>query len=124
MSSSVLADVISDLRPVINDTAVKYEVCPVLMEAIMRHESANEQSNAARNYNNLAGIMGKKGLRRFDSKEECVEMLGSILRSYHNKGLVSLDKISRRYAPYHRTSWASKVEIFSRQIESGKWGPV
>lgn len=122
--SSCWADIISDLRPAINETAEKYQVDPVLMEAIMRHESANGKSRAATNYNNLAGIMGKKGLKRFEKKEDCVDYLGEILRIYHDKGLVSLDKISRRYAPYHRKSWVSKVNIFSRQIKAGKWGAV
>lgn len=121
---SVWADVISDLRPAINEAAEKYQVDPILMEAIMRHESANGKSNAARNYNNLAGIMGRKGLKRFSAKEDCVDYLGEILRAYHNRGLVSIDKISKRYAPYHKSSWVSKVSVFSRQIKAGKWGEV
>lgn len=124
LCGSSMADVVSELRPAINQAADKYGVSPVMMEAIIRHESANGKSNAAVKYNNLAGIMAKKGLRRFDSKEDCIEKLGEILKVYQDKGLVSLDKISRRYAPYHSKSWVSKVGIFTRQIEAGRWGEL
>lgn len=124
LCGSAGADTIAELRPVINETAQKHQLDPVLMEAIMRHESANGKSKAAANYNNLAGIMGKKGLKKFQTKEECIAYLGVILKAYHDRGLVSVDNISRRYAPYHRKSWASKVGIFSRQIKNGKWGDI
>ena len=41
------ADTVSELRPAIRDAAFQHGVDPVLMEAIIRHESANATSHAA-----------------------------------------------------------------------------
>lgn len=64
-----LADTVTELRPAINEAAAQHGVDPVLMEAIIRHESANATSSAARRKNNLAGIMGRRGQRSYASKE-------------------------------------------------------
>ena len=74
-----MADNVTALRPAINDAAKEHDVDPVLMEAIIRHESAKATSSAARRKNNLAGIMGKKGQRKYESKEACVQDLARLL---------------------------------------------
>ena len=75
-------DAVNDLRPVIKEVAQNNGVDPVLMEAIIRLESGNAMSHAARTKNNLAGIMGRRGQRSYASKEDCVRHLGSILARY------------------------------------------
>lgn len=117
------ADVVSDLRPAINEAAVKNGIDPVLMEAIIRHESGNATSHAARTKNNLAGIMGRKGQRRYASKEECISHLGTILAKYKAKGRVTVAQIGRVYCAT-RAPWASKVTFFMNQIRSGRWGDI
>ena len=76
---SAMAETVTALRPAINEAAAKHGVDPVLMEAIIRHESANATSYSARRRNNLAGIMGRRGQRTYESKEACVNDLAQIL---------------------------------------------
>ncbi len=117
----VSADVVSELRPVIREVAQKNGVDPVLMEAIIRLESGNATSSAARNKNNLAGIMGRRGQRTYSSKEECVKHLGAILAKYKARGRVSVVQISRTYCQA-RGPWVSRVNAFMARIRAGQWG--
>lgn len=118
-----VADQVTDLRPAINEAAASYGVDPVLMEAIIRHESANATSKAARRKNNLAGIMGRRGQRSYGSKEECVKDLARILGNYKAKGRVSVAQISRTYCRSH-AQWVRYVNSYMGQIRSGRWGAL
>ena len=118
-----MADDVTALRPAINDAAKEHDVDPVLMEAIIRHESANATSSAARRKNNLAGIMGRNGQRRYESKEACVEDLAQLLAKYRAKGRVTLVQISRAYCSSHQ-KWVSRVSSTMSAIRSGKWGQI
>lgn len=120
---SAWADTVSDLRPAINDAAAKHGVDPVLMEAIIRHESANATSSAARRKNNLAGIMGKKGQRKYQSKEECVHDLARLLAKYRAKGRTTVPQIARVYCKSTST-WVRHVNSYMSQIRSGKFGAL
>ncbi len=115
------ADVVSDLRPAIRDAALQNGVDPVLMEAIIRHESGNATSHAARTKNNLAGIMGRRGQRIYANKEDCVRHLGSILAKYKARGRVTVAQIGRIYCQT-RSPWASCVRSFMNNIRRGRWG--
>ena len=117
------ADVVSDLRPTIRDAALQHGIDPVLMEAIIRHESANATSHAARSKNNLAGIMGRRGQRSYASKEDCVRHLGSILAKYKARGRVTVSQIGRIYCQT-RSPWAANVRFFMNHIRRGRWGDV
>ena len=117
------ADVVSELRPAIRDAARVNGVDPVLMEAIIRHESGNATSKAARTKNNLAGIMGRRGQRSYASKEDCVKHLGSILAKYKARGRVTVAQIGRSYCQT-RSPWAAHVRSFMRNIRNGRWGDV
>lgn len=116
--SVVRADEITKLRPVIKEVAAQHKLDPVLMEAIMRHESGHGKSKLAKNKNNLAGIMGRKGPRSYSSKSECVKHLGSILAKYKANGRVTVHQIGKKYC---RTGgWATKVMAHMRAIKAGK----
>lgn len=117
------ADMVSELRPTINEAAVRNGVDPVLMEAIIRHESGNATSHAARTKNNLAGIMGRRGQRTYASKEECIRHLGSILAKYKAKGRTTVAQIGRVYCQT-RSPWARNVNSFMSQIRNGRWGSI
>lgn len=117
------ADTVADLRPVIKEAAVQNGVDPVLMEAIIRLESGHATSNAARTKNNLAGIMGRKSLRSYASKEECIRHLGSILAAYKAKGRVTVAQIGRVYCEA-RGVWAVRVSNCMNQIRNGRWGDI
>lgn len=116
-------DVITDLRPTINKVAKENGIDPVLMEAIMRHESGHGKSNAARTRNNLAGIMGRKGLRSYSSKAECVSDLGKLLAKYKAKGRVTVAQIGKIYCQ-DKTPWASHINAQMRNIRAGKYGAL
>lgn len=117
------ADTVSDLRPVIKEAAVQNGIDPVLMEAIIRLESGHATSNAARTKNNLAGIMGRKSLRSYASKEDCIRHLGSILAKYKARGRVTVAQISRTYSQA-RGVWAIRVTNCMGQIRNGRWGDI
>lgn len=116
-------DAVADLRPVIREAAVQNGIDPVLMEAIIRLESGHATSHAARTKNNLAGIMGRKSLRSYSSKEECIRHLGSILAKYKARGRVTVAQISRTYSE-RRGVWARHVTECMGQIRSGRWGDI
>jgi len=120
---SAVAENVTALRPAINDAAAQHGVDPVLMEAIIRHESANATSSAARRKNNLAGIMGKKGQRKYQSKEECVQDLAQLLAKYRAKGRTTVPQIARVYCKSSST-WIRHVNGYMSQIRSGKFGAL
>jgi hypothetical protein len=121
MVLAAYAETVVALRPAIREAAARHGVDPVLMEAIIRHESANATSSAARRKNNLAGIMGSRGQRRYETKEACVEDLAALLAKYRAKGRVTLVQISRAYCSSHQ-KWVNRVSSTMAAIRNGKWG--
>ncbi len=122
LTTFCFADAITEIRPVIQETANKYAVDPVLMEAIIRFETNHGKSSAYRKKNNVGGIMGKRGLKSFTDLDESIDSLGYILKVYHERGLVSVSNISRRYAPNVSRKWTSHVTGIMKMIERGTWG--
>ncbi len=123
MAMGATASEVVALRPAIKEAAEAHGVDPVLVEAIIRHESAHATSKAARNKNNLAGIMGRSGQRRYETKEDCVRDLARILGNYKAKGRVTPTQISRSYCQ-SRAPWVRNVTLYMRQIQEGKWGAL
>lgn len=121
-SLSAFADNVTDLRPAIKEAADANGIDPVLMEAIIRHESAHATSKAARSKNNLAGIMGRRGQRSYGSKEECVADLGRILAKYKARGRVTTAQIGRVYCT--TGGWSRYIDSYMKAIRSGKYGNV
>lgn len=111
---------IKQLRPDIEDSAKRYGIDAALLEAVIRHESGNGKSRAAREYNNLGGVMKGKNLRKFSSHAESVDCIAHILYKYRERGLVNIDQIAKRYAPYHRSEWIKCVNFFKKKIETGQ----
>lgn len=123
MLGTSFADTVTDLRPVINEAAAANGVDPVLVEAIIRYESAHATSHAAVKKNNLAGIMGRRGQRRYESKEDCVRDLARILGEYKAKGRVTVAQIGRIYCT-SGDPWARSVSANMNSIRNGKWGEL
>lgn len=123
MLGTSFADTVTDLRPVINEAAAANGVDPVLVEAIIRYESAHATSHAAVKKNNLAGIMGRRGQRRYETKEDCVRDLARILGEYKAKGRVTVAQIGRVYCA-SGDPWASSVSANMNSIRKGKWGEL
>lgn len=114
-------DAVTALRPAIREAAAEHGVDPVMMEAIIRHESAHATSKAARKKNNLAGIMGRRGQRRYETKEECVQDLARILGKHKANGRVSVTQVARVYCE-SRNEWTRCVSANIRDIRKGRWG--
>ncbi len=123
MVMCVNAEQVTALRPTIREAAAANGVDPVLMEAIIRHESAHATSKAARKKNNLAGIMGRRGQRHYESKEECVHDLARLLGKYKAKGRVTVAQIGRVYCQ-SGSPWASYINSYMRQIQNGRYGAL
>lgn len=121
MVSFVTADTITDLRPVIENAAKDKDLDPVLMEAIIRHESAHGKSKLAKNKNNLAGIMGRKGPKRYETAEDSIHDLASILRKYKESGRCSIKQIGRRYCATNSQHWSSSVHKIMNKITDGSY---
>ncbi|MBW9235637.1 glucosaminidase domain-containing protein, partial [Leptospira santarosai] len=73
---------------------------PGLLSAIAIHETGNGSSRAINNKNNVAGMMGKNGLRSYESVEESIfDMARNLRKNYLNQGIDTIAKIGAKYAP-------------------------
>jgi hypothetical protein len=78
----------------------QYNVNSILAAAICIHETGNGTSLAIRQRNNVAGMMGKRGLMYFQSIDESIQYLCRLLkREYIDKGYTSIDLIQGKYCP-------------------------
>lgn len=89
-------------NPIKNKAAVflnkaeKYNVNPVLLMAISMAESSRGTSVAARTKNNIGGIMGRKGLRKFPKVEDCIEAMAETVAKHHKEShLNTLEELGR-----------------------------
>ncbi len=119
--SPLFADQVTKLRPVISEVATANGLDPVMLEAIIRHESAHATSKAARRKNNLAGIMGRRSLRSYKSKEDSVRDLGRVLGRYKARGRVTVDQIGPIYCQ-SSSPWERYIKQHMREIKRGKHG--
>lgn len=77
-----------------------YNVHPALLAAISQHETGNGNSLAAREKNNVAGMMGPNGLRSYATVEESImAMARNLGNNYLGKGLTTIGEIGAKYAP-------------------------
>ncbi|MFP3324094.1 glucosaminidase domain-containing protein [Planococcus sp. SIMBA_160] len=78
----------------------KYDIDPNLLSAIAIHETGNGSSRAANEKNNIAGMMGKNGLRSYDSVADSIyDMARNLRQNYLNQGKESIAQIGAKYAP-------------------------
>ena len=48
-------------------------------------ESARGTSKASIIKNNIGGIMGRRGLRRFEKVDDCIDVMAQTISNHHNK---------------------------------------
>ena len=105
----------------------KYNVDPALLTAIAQHETGNGTSKAANVKNNIAGMMGKNGLKSYSSIEESImDMARNISKNYLGMGLTSISKIADKYAPIGagndptglNNHWVNGVSKFFGQLKA------
>ncbi|WP_053601235.1 glucosaminidase domain-containing protein [Bacillus sp. FJAT-18017] len=78
----------------------RYNIDPALLVAISQHETGNGKSRAAAEKNNIAGMMGKNGLRSYNSVNESImDMARNLSHNYLDSGFTSITKIAGKYAP-------------------------
>lgn len=78
----------------------KYDLNPHFLAAIAMHETGNGTSRAIQEKNNVAGMMGRNGLRSYATMQESIDAMASNLRrNYLNQGLTSISQIGAKYAP-------------------------
>ncbi|MDQ0199558.1 glucosaminidase domain-containing protein [Neobacillus ginsengisoli] len=78
----------------------QFNIDPALLAAIAQHETGNGQSNAARQKNNIAGMMGVNGLKSYSSIEQSImDMAHNISKNYLGSGLHTISMIGSKYAP-------------------------
>jgi hypothetical protein len=78
----------------------KYQINPALLASIAIHETGNGTSNAAKYKHNIAGMMGKNGLKTYDSVPESIfDMARNLRQNYLDKGKTTISLIGAKYAP-------------------------
>jgi hypothetical protein len=91
---------LADKGAVFAEAAVSNDVDPYLVAAISIHETGNGDSKAIHNKNNVGGMMGSNGLKRFSSVNESIQTLSELIKNrYVDKGLDTIQEISEVYAP-------------------------
>jgi hypothetical protein len=105
----------------------KHNIDPVLLTAIAQHETGNGTSRAATEKNNVAGMMGRNGLKSYASVEESImDMARNLSKNYLGEGLSSISQIGAKYAPVGATNdptklnnhWVTGVTGFIDQLKA------
>lgn len=78
----------------------KYNIHPGLLSSIAIHETGNGSSKAVNEKLNVAGMMGKDGLKRYESIEDSIfDMARNLRQNYLDHGIDTVAKIGAKYAP-------------------------
>lgn len=94
---------------------------PFIVVAIAMHESAGGVSKAALQKNNIGGIMGKNGLRKFEKVEQCIDSITSTVNKRVTEGYTSISKVgnSGRYcAKSVGPQWSAQVASFAEKLRA------
>lgn len=98
--NSHLKGVLQNTGHLFAEAGKKYNIDPALLAAISIHETGNGTSNAARFKFNVAGMMGKNGLKSYSSIEESIfDMARNLRQNYLDKGKITIVQIGAKYAP-------------------------
>ncbi|WHZ05410.1 glucosaminidase domain-containing protein [Neobacillus sp. YX16] len=105
----------------------KHNIDPALLAAVAQHETGNGTSKAAIEKNNVAGMMGKNGLKSYASVEESImDMARNLSKNYLGEGLSSISQIGAKYAPIGAANdptklnnhWVTGVTRFINQLKA------
>lgn len=103
--NSKLDGVLQGKADVFIEAGRKYGMNPAFLAAVSMHETGNGASNAARFKNNVAGMMGKKGLKSYDTVEESIfDMARNLRQNYLDEGKITIAQIGAKYAPIGATN--------------------
>ncbi|MCM3763598.1 glucosaminidase domain-containing protein [Neobacillus niacini] len=97
---SVLKGKLAGMGASFMEAGRQYNINPNLLASIAMHETGNGSSRAASEKNNIAGMMGKNGLRSYDSVADSIfDMARNLRKNYLDKGFDTIAKIGGKYAP-------------------------
>ncbi len=95
-----LSGKLAGMGSVFVEAGEKYNIDPALLAAIAQHETGNGKSRAALEKNNIAGMMGKNGLKTYATVEDSImDMARNLSQNYLDKGLTTIANIGAKYAP-------------------------
>lgn len=95
-----LGGVLQNTGQIFQEAGERYQIKPALLAAISMHETGNGTSNAARFKFNVAGMMGKNGLKSYASiRESIFDMARNLRENYLDKGKTTIAQIGAKYAP-------------------------
>lgn len=81
-------------------SAKKQNVNPMLMAAIIKHETGNGSSKMVTQMNNPGGITRGKGFAKYDSLNEGIDAMAKLLKEeYIDKGRGNIEEIGKVYCP-------------------------
>ena len=92
---------------------------PFVLIAISMHESGRGISKAALNKNNVGGIMGKGGLRKFANVESCIDSIAHTVNKRVTEGSDTIASIGRsgRYCDKKSApEWIKEVTSFAESL--------
>lgn len=102
---NILAGKLSGTASHFINAGKKYDLDPNFLSAIAIHETGNGTSRAANEKNNVAGMMGKNGLRSYESVEESIfDMARNLRQNYVDQGRTTVAAIGAKYAPVGATN--------------------
>lgn len=112
-----------------SEAGEKYGINPALLAAISIHETGNGTSNAARFKFNVAGMMGKNGLKTYSSIQESIfDMARNLRQNYIDKGKLTIAQIGAKYAPIGADNdpnqlnnhWVTGVQRYYDTLTAGR----
>lgn len=98
--NSQLKGALSGTGELFIEAGKQYGINPSFLAAVAIHETGNGTSNAARFKNNVAGMMGKGGLKTYSSVRDSIfDMARNLRNNYLDEGKTTIAQIGAKYAP-------------------------
>ncbi len=102
------------------EKAEKYNLNPIVLMGIALHESSRGSSLGALHKNNIGGIMGKKGLRKFNDIDACIEKMAehisTVTKKYHLKTVQELSTSGKYCDKAAAKEWAKGVMFYVEKL--------
>ena len=100
---------------------LSHKLDPFILIAICMQESARGNSKGALDKNNIAGLMGQHGLRKYKNVEECIDSLTRTMDKRMHEGrttIISIGKSGRYCAKSASSTWIQQVTNYAEQLRS------
>ncbi len=118
-NNSKLKDKAADFVKSAQRETLANKLDPFILIAISMEESAKGGSKASLEKNNIGGIMGKGGLRKFDTVESCIDSIANTINTRVTEGRKTISSIgySGRYcAKSVAPQWIANVTRYAESL--------